>query len=130
MALLVVGLLCAVPAPLQTNPTTNGPRYYFLPFIVLAWVLLILAVSAPWRGLRVAAAVLVALSLFNLSIDFSRHEPAVSWSAELARCRSATKPFYVPVQFTGVLSQMWDRALVVTPATCQRLGYLVEGRGG
>jgi hypothetical protein len=66
---------------------------------------------------------LIALSLVSLTVDFSRHEPAVSWSAELARCRTATGPFYVPVQFTGDVRQMWDNALVITPATCRRLGY-------
>jgi hypothetical protein len=123
VGLLVMGLLSAVPAPLLTSPTANGPRYYFLPFVALAWVLLIVAVTARWRWARALAVGVIALSLLSLTVDFSRHEPAVSWSAELARCRTATGPFYVPVQFTGDIGQMWARALVITPATCHRLGY-------
>lgn len=123
VGLFVVGLVSAVPAPLMTNPTSNGPRYYFLPFVVLGWVLLMAAVTARRRWARLVAAALIVVSLLNLSVEFSRHEPTVSWSDQLARCRTATRPFYVPVQFTGVVSQMWETALVISPATCRRLGY-------
>ena len=39
VGLIVVGVLSSVPAPLITNPLSEGPRYYFLPFVVLSWAL-------------------------------------------------------------------------------------------
>lgn len=123
VTLLVVGVISAVPAPLVTNPTGNGPRYYFLPFVVIGWLLFLIAVTSRWRWVRLLAAAAIIVSLVGLNVDFSRHEKAASWSAQLAQCRTAQGPFYVPVQFTGTLSQMWRTALVITPATCRRLGY-------
>ncbi|HTW10118.1 MAG TPA: hypothetical protein VME46_21630 [Acidimicrobiales bacterium] len=123
VSLLLVGVISAVPAPLLTEPRINGPRYYFLPFVALGWALVTIAASSRWAWARLGAAALLVVPLAALSLDFARYEPNVSWSAELAHCRGAVRPFYVPVQFTGELSQMWRSALVITPATCRRLGY-------
>ncbi|HTV10885.1 MAG TPA: hypothetical protein VME20_03410 [Acidimicrobiales bacterium] len=129
-ALLTVGFISAVPAPLSTNPATTGPRYYFLPFALLGWVLLAMLPASPGTWRRLGAGVLIVLSFLCLQPNFSRHEPAVSWGAQLARCKGASTPFYVPVQFTGVPSQMWRTALVITPRTCRSLGFALPAAGG
>jgi hypothetical protein len=121
--LLVVGVLSSVSAPLASDPILAGPRYYFLPYVVLGWVLLMIGVTSELRWARVAATGLIVMSLFTLSQDFSRHEDRVSWSDQLARCRTATGPFPVPVQFNGVASEMWLGRLIIMPQTCRRLGY-------
>ena len=59
----------------------------------------------------------------RLSQDFSRHDDSVSWSDQLARCRTASEPFPVPVHNNGVRADMWQRVLFITPQTCRRLGY-------
>jgi hypothetical protein len=123
VGLFVVGILSAVPVPLFTNPASAGPRYYFLPFVIFSWALLVIAMTSAVQWARVVAAVMIVASLLALSSDFSRHEDPVSWSAQLARCRTAVGTFSVPVQFTGVASQMWQGLLVITPQTCRRLGY-------
>jgi hypothetical protein len=121
--LLVVGVLSSASAPLASDPIAAGPRYYFLPYVVLGWVLLLIAVTSELAWARVAATGLIVMSLLTLSQDFSRHEDSVSWSDQLARCRTATEPFPVPVHFNGVASEMWLRVLFITPQTCRRLGY-------
>ena len=123
LGLLVVGILSSIPAPLLTDPLDAGPRYYFLPFIVLGWVLLMIAVTSELHWARVAATVLIVMSLLTLSQTFSRHDDRVSWSSQLARCESATRSFTVPVQFDGTRADLWRGLLVITPQTCQRLGY-------
>jgi hypothetical protein len=122
VGLVIVGVLSSIPAPLVTNPILAGPRHYFLPFVVLAWVLLMIAVTSDLRWARVAAAGLVVTSFLTLSQDFSRHEPAVSWSLQLVRCQTASGPFSVPVEYDGT-SRMWTGRLIITPGTCHRLGY-------
>ncbi|HTV11637.1 MAG TPA: hypothetical protein VME20_07220 [Acidimicrobiales bacterium] len=126
VGLVAVGLLSAVPSPLSTDPISAGPRYYFLPFVVLGWVLAMVALASRRRWQRTSVVVLVVLSLVGAGYNYARYEPSVSWQAHLAACQDATGPFHVPVQFTGVVSQMWQDALVVTPATCRRLGYRVK----
>ncbi|HMK98205.1 MAG TPA: hypothetical protein VK425_11705 [Acidimicrobiales bacterium] len=123
IALVVVGVLCAVPAPLSTSPSSAGPRYYFLPFVLLSWVLVAVLCFGRDRWRRAVAAALVAGALAGVGANFSRHEPAVSWQAQLSRCRGAEGAFYVPVQFTGAPSQMWAHALIIRPSTCRGLGY-------
>ena len=123
IGLLVVGVLSSIPAPLLADPIAAGPRYYFLPYVVLGWVLLMIAVTSkvPWA--RISATVLIVMSLLVLSQNFSRHDDLVSWSHQLQRCETTTRPFAVPVQFDGTSADLWQGLLVITPQTCRSLGY-------
>jgi hypothetical protein len=138
VGLLVMGGLSAIPAPLVSNPVKDGPRYYFFSFVVLAWILLLVAVTPrvprldkEWWELklrempiaRLAAAGIIVVSLFALPRTFTTHDDTVDWQAQLARCQTATGPFSVPVQFNGQLSRLWYGRLTITPGTCHRLGY-------
>jgi hypothetical protein len=123
LGLLVVGVLSSIPAPLLADPIAAGPRYYFLPYVVLGWVLLMIAVTSELHWARVAATVVIVMSLLTLSQNFSRHDDSVSWSQQLARCQNATTTFTVPVQFNGSRSDLWRGLLLITPQTCRDLGY-------
>jgi hypothetical protein len=123
VGLLVLGSISAIPAALVSSPGAAGPRYYFLPFVVCGWLLLVLAMTATQNWIRLASAALIVMSLFALTQNFSRHEDPIDWSYQLARCATATKPFSVPVQYTGVRAQAWNGLLIITPETCRSLGY-------
>jgi len=138
VGLLVMGGLSAIPAPLVSDPIKDGPRYYFFSFVVLAWVLLLVAATPrvprldkKWWEMqfwelplaRLAAVGIIALSLFALPRTFTSHDDTVSWPTQLARCQTATGSFSVPVQYNGQLSHMWYGRLTITPGTCHRLGY-------
>ncbi len=123
IGLLILGVLSSIPVPLLTNPITAGPRYYFFPFVVLGWVLLMIAVTSELHWARIAATVVILMSLLILPQDFSRHEDRVSWSDQLERCQTAKGTFSVPVQFDGVTADMWQGYLMITRQTCRRLGY-------
>jgi hypothetical protein len=123
LGLLVVGVLSSIPGPLLSDPSLAGPRYYFLPYVVLAWVLLMIAVTSELRWARVAATVTIVMSLLMLSQTFSRHDDLVNWSRQLARCQTTTKTFTVPVQFDGSRADLWRGLLIITPQTCRNLGY-------
>ncbi len=138
VGLLVMGGLSAIPAPLLSDPIHDGPRYYFFSFVVLAWVLLLVAATPSgarlgkqwwerqWWELpiaRFAAVGIVVLSVVVFPRTFSEHDDTVNWPAELERCHTATDSFSVPVQYNGQLSRMWYGRLTITPGTCHRLGY-------
>ena len=123
LGLLVVGVLSSIPAPLMADPLLAGPRYYFLPYIVLGWVLFLLATTVKLQWVRVTAIVVILMSLLTLNQNFSRHDDLVSWSSQLHRCQNTTRSFSVPVQFDGHRADLWRGLLIITPHTCQRLGY-------
>ncbi|MGC1184381.1 MAG: hypothetical protein WBA31_04410 [Candidatus Dormiibacterota bacterium] len=122
IGLVIMGILSAAPAPLISDPIAAGPRYYFLPFVLLGWVLLMVVATTELRWAKVAGTILIGISLLTLTQSFSRHEVKVSWSAQLSACKTATGTFYVPVQYDGVTSQMWKHSLIITAATCRSLG--------
>jgi hypothetical protein len=123
LGLLVFGVLSSIPAPLLADPLVAGPRYYFLPYIVLGWVLLLMAFTLELHWARAAAIVVILMSLLTLSQNFSRHDDLVNWSSQLQRCEKATRSFSVPVQFDGRRADLWKGLLIITPQTCHRLGY-------
>ena len=122
IGLLVMSILSSIPAPLLSDPLVAGPRYYFLPYIGLGWLLFMIAMTTQLRWAQIAAVVLIVMSLLTLSQNFARHDDRVSWSGQLARCAHATKPFKAPVQFDGTRQDLWYN-LVITVQTCHDLGY-------
>jgi hypothetical protein len=95
VALMALGALAftvitALPEPLVSDPVSTGPRYYLLPFVAFAWVLIVIAKDAPLRGLAVAATVLLGLAALNLATTFSRSKETtvahLSWKTELEKC--------------------------------------------
>jgi hypothetical protein len=121
IASAVTTLVSAVPAPLIAHPVKAGPRYFFLPFVVLSWLLALVIMGSKASWARLSATILVLLSVASLSQAFSRHSEFVDWSGELSRCQTANGPFFVPVHTTGDRADMWPSSLIVTPATCHRL---------
>ena len=87
---LAFTVITALPVPLESDPVTNGPRYYFLPFLTFGWVLLLILRDAPVRRLVLAAAVLLGVSFLNLATTFSRQPQQtrahLSWKHELEAC--------------------------------------------
>jgi hypothetical protein len=117
-------LLSAVPAPLVSDPVSLGQRYFFLPFIAFGWTLLVLLRYSPLQPLRLGAAILLCLSLFNLATTFSRsadHTTArLSWEDELRQCgESPASVVPVPIYFDGSTKFFW--ILNLTPAQCREL---------
>lgn len=117
-------VLSAVPAPLITDPGTSGPRYFFLPFVVFGWVLLMLWRHADLARLRTAAALLLAASLLGLATTFSRGAELtaanLSWEEEVQKCaRSVRDSFEIPIYFDGSTKLFWT--LTISPTECRRL---------
>lgn len=119
---LVFTVITALPLPLESDPVTNGPRYYFLPFLTFGWVLLLILRDAPIRSLALGAAILLAVSFLNLATTFSRQPQStkahLSWKHELEACgRSQAGLVQVPIYLDGSYTY-WSIGL--TPARCRQ----------
>jgi hypothetical protein len=117
-------VLSAVPAPLISSPTSGGPRYYFLPFVAMSWVLLTLWRDVLDMRVRVASAALLAVALLGLATTFSRtsEERAanLSWREEIRDCGTSPAAVVpVPIYFDGSQKVFWS--LTLTPARCREL---------
>jgi hypothetical protein len=121
-ALLFTGL-SAVPAPLISHPVVAGPRYFFLPFVAFAWALLLIVRDARQAALRIAAALLLCVSLLNLKTTFLRLPQTttanLSWEAELRKCAlSRSRIVHVPIYFDGAAASYFS--LDLTPDQCRK----------
>jgi hypothetical protein len=116
-------VLSAIPSPLQTSPGGDGPRYYFLPFVAVAWLLLNLLLDVRLsRATHLLAGVLLVAAAIGVASNFSR--PAamttgrLDWRHELERCAASTRAqVSVPVYFDGSKDDLWT--LRMTPAECR-----------
>ena len=115
--------LSAAPVPLLTNPQDAGPRYYFLPFVLLSWLLVNL-----WREsllpspVSVAAVVLLAVSLLGIMTTFSRSPASTSgrldWEQEIVDCSASTaRMVKIPVYYDGSAESLWS--MNMTPVECR-----------
>lgn len=122
-ALLFTGL-SSVPAPLISHLVSAGPRYFFLPFVVFAWALLLILRDARQPALRIAAALLLCFPLFGLRTTFSRLPQTttanLSWEAELRQCAlTRSRIVHVPIYFDGSAGDYLS--LDLTPDQCRQL---------
>jgi hypothetical protein len=115
--------LSAAPAPLATNPVDAGPRYYFLPFVMLSWLLVYL-----WREsmlpspTSVVVAVLLAASMLGIATTFSRAPASttgrLNWEQEIVRCAAGNARLVkIPVYYDGSAGSLWS--ITMTPAECR-----------
>jgi uncharacterized membrane protein len=123
LALLALAFVSAVPAAsLSVNPLNAGPRYYFLPFAVLLWTLVILVRAAADRRRSLAAGVVLCAGLLGLATTFSRapmeRTAQLVWKDELRKCATSTGPVVgVPI-YTDGSETYWYLGL--TPEKCRR----------
>jgi hypothetical protein len=97
-----------------------GQRYFFLPFVFEAWLLLQIAFSARQRPLRIVATVMLVLATANM-LPVLRRAPAddLHWAANVTACAASPDdaPFIIPIEFNGDAKLAWK--LRLTGALCR-----------
>lgn len=63
-------VLSSIPTSLIADPITEAPAITFLPYVDLGWLLLMIAVTSELRWARVAATVVIVMSLLTLPGTF------------------------------------------------------------
>jgi len=116
----IYGTLSAIPVPLVTQPISAGPRYFFYPFVLTAWLLFLISVTSASYATRVIAITLIGVSTLTLAQGFSRAQVPRNWSEQLSRCKDESEGFSVSVYFDGS-ETMWIDRLHITRAVCRRL---------
>lgn len=96
------------------NHIDSGVRYFFLPFILLSWLLIQIVLDGSAKWIRVAAVCFLTASVINMVPVMTRTHARVHWTDQIFRCLtveqsrydfpilhdgSETDLFYIP--FTG-----------------------------
>jgi hypothetical protein len=116
-------VLSSVPSPLVTSPNGDAPRYYFLPFITISWLLLTLLLNTRVsRATHLLAGILLAAAAIGLVSNFTRPLQTTTgrldWRQELERCaESSSAQVDIPIYTDGSTSGFWT--LRMTPAECR-----------
>ncbi|WP_036112479.1 hypothetical protein [Luteibacter mycovicinus] len=123
--LLVLGyiLLAAVAASMARAPLqwvsafTDGPRYFFYPYLLLSW-LLIYGLASAERIEGILIALVLLLSLLQTYLYGQRRHETLDWAHEVARC-AASERYVFPIHYDGVLDHAWHMEL--KGRECRRL---------
>lgn len=122
--LLVGGLIIAIAASVARVPLTSihpilaGPRYFFLPYILLAWLLIRTASdSAVWE--RSLIVLLLVSALHQTAMYGQRHQDPINWRAEIHACTTSPKPYSLPIQRDGSRATAWN--ITLSSSECRQL---------
>ncbi|QBR43033.1 hypothetical protein DAIF1_05600 [Stenotrophomonas indicatrix] len=100
------------------DPFNGGPRYFFYPYIFLAWILIHLISES--RALARAMITVLLLVPITQTVQYgTRTHATLDWRQQLQECtsgRSSTGPF---VHWTGRLENLWNAPL--TAEQCRQL---------
>jgi len=123
---MLVGCLCAallasitrVPVHVL-HPVLSGPRYFFYPFVFLAWTLLYMFAEVR-QVAKVAIGGVLLVALTQFAHHGRQRYDTFTWRAELQRCvASGSATYSFPVQFAGPKEIAWHVPL--TGDQCQDL---------
>lgn len=122
--LLLLGCIAvAIALPLLRNPVgildpvNGGPRYFFYPFILVAWALVQVA-AAGGLGVRIAVGMVLALALRQTVVRGRRVHDPIDWQAQVRAC-SRSEAYVLPIHYDGNADLAWKVRL--SGVDCSRL---------
>jgi hypothetical protein len=97
-----------------------GPRYFFLPFAMEAWILVQL-LFARSTTLRSPAALLLIVAAFNALPVLSRAHADLGWTSSVDACAATPDQaiFPIPIEYDGQAASHWT--LPLSGHQCRRL---------
>jgi len=88
------------------SPIEYGARYFFHPYVVLAWIMIWLAAVAP-GAVRVMCLASLATGVGLGHRGMSQRTDTVVWSEQIDACRAAEGPYRMPIHFNGKAKDLW-----------------------
>ncbi|WP_148294039.1 hypothetical protein [Azospirillum sp. B4] len=113
----IVASISRVPVATM-HPLLAGPRYFFFPYIFLAWLLMQAAMDGQtWQ--RVVCTGLLVLGVYQFTERGQRRHMNFSWPQEMAACRADDEMHKVPIHYDGSKNLAWHVDL--SGADCRKL---------
>ncbi|MGD2133061.1 MAG: hypothetical protein PVI23_09735 [Maricaulaceae bacterium] len=121
---LIACLAAAIGVSVLRAPTElvdahgNAPRYFYYPFVFIAWITL--ALFARYARRRRLIGAVLGLAFLNGLVEFSQVHPDVDWTGTARACRLAeTGEFTFDIHYDGRMNRLWS--LTMTAEDCRRL---------
>jgi hypothetical protein len=106
-SLVLIVAITSVRVPVRDiHPLLAGPRYFFYPDILIAWLMLWLASRADGLA-RVALTILTVVPALQILPSMQRRHAAIDWAAHIRQCAGQDGQFPVPIHFAGDSKDMW-----------------------
>jgi hypothetical protein len=99
------------------HPLLAGPRYFFYPFLLFAWLLIQMAAEKGQKSRWIAMASLACALVICVTYGQRRND-RMDWSANLRAC-AASETYAMPIQFDGNKSNPWH--VMLTGEQCKEL---------
>lgn len=99
------------------DPAHTAPRYFFVPYVLLAWAVLQIAIEARGAAVRAGAVAALGLAALGTPSVAQRHHDPLDWARHVASCADFDT-YLLPVHTDGDASRRW--AAAVDGATCAR----------
>jgi len=96
--------------PMDINPIFGGgARYFFLPYILLSWVLIYMLVKNKWY--EIAILPILTLSIITALQGFCLTQDNLDWRKHITLCQKAKDKYSIPIQNDGKARDSWYFAL-------------------
>lgn len=82
------------------NPRTAGPRYFFLPFILISWLMAQVISNGGSRYWRAAGWVIIVASVVNAVPVLSRKQDDLYWRQHVLSCPWFER-YSIPIEYDG-----------------------------
>jgi hypothetical protein len=100
------------------HPAFAGPRYFFFPFVVMAWFLSHAIFSTRSKQLKAISIFALSLAVVNSFPVLSRKHDDLRWVDHVHSCCQFTS-YEIPIQYDGHKERAWK--LPVTGKQCETL---------
>ena len=90
------------------NPISGGPRYFFLPFIMIFWILVQGIASSEKFFLKCFTLSLILMMVFNsITTSWSREHDDLEWAKNTESAKYFLDGFHMPIQYDGYESNAY-----------------------
>ena len=102
--------------PVMLNPIFGGgARYFFLPYILLSWILIYMMAKNKWY--EVVIIPILTLSIITALQGFCRTQDDLEWRKHIDLCQKAKGKYPIPIQNDGNGKYPWH--LILDAKTCK-----------
>lgn len=89
------------------HPVLAGPRYFFLPFVLISWLVTQLVLGDSGQLLKIAGSTIIVLSVLNAIPVLTREHDDLRWRQNVLSCPNFDR-YSIPIEYDGRAYHTWQ----------------------